>query len=68
MNTTARFVHALVTQNQLPETADLTAMELAVLEELRPLLSGAPQDLSAVSPDARGWTLGVVSNDDQPAV
>jgi hypothetical protein len=52
----------------MPETSELTAVEQAVLEELRPLLSSAPQDLSTVFPDARGWTLGVVSNDEQPAV
>ncbi len=68
MNTTARFVHALVTHSRMPETSELTAVEQAVLEELRPLLSSAPQDLSTVFPDARGWTLGVVSNDEQPAV
>jgi len=68
MNTTARFVHTFVTQKRMPETGELSAVEQAVLEELRPLLSSAPQDLSMVSPDARGWTLGVVSNDDQPAV
>ena len=68
MNATARVVHALVTQNRMPETGQLTAVEQSVLEELRPLLSSAPQDLSMVSPDARGWTLGVMPNDDQPAV
>jgi hypothetical protein len=68
MNTTAYFVHTFVTQKQMPETGELTALEQAVLEELRPLLSSAPQDLSLVTPDARGWTLGVVSNDDQPAI
>ncbi|HEX6289768.1 MAG TPA: hypothetical protein VFZ66_11285 [Herpetosiphonaceae bacterium] len=68
MNTTARFVHALVTGQRMPETNELTAVEQAVLEELRPLLLAAPQDISAITPEARGWTLGVVSNDDQPAL
>jgi hypothetical protein len=68
MNTTAHVVHALVTHNRLPETGELTAVEQAVLEELRPLLFTAPQDMSVGSPQATGWTLGVVANDDQPAV
>ena len=68
MNTTARFVHALATHQQLPETSELTAVERAVLAELRPLLQNGLPDITGVTPEARGWTIGVVANDDQSTV
>lgn len=64
MNSIAHIVHALTTSNQLP-AAELSAAERTALEELRPLLQAAPQDLSNMNPQARGWTLGVVSDDDR---
>lgn len=67
MNSIAHIVHALVTNNQLP-AAELSAAEQTALTELRPLLQAAPQDLSVVNPQAKGWTLGVVSDDDRSVV
>lgn len=66
MNSIAHIVHALITNNQLP-AAELTVAEQTALAELRPLLQTAPQDLSGMNPQARGWTLGVVSDDERVA-
>ncbi len=68
MNTTARFVHALATQQQLPETSELTAVERAVLAELSPLLENGLPEIAGTMPEARGWTIGVVPDDDRSAV
>jgi hypothetical protein len=65
MNITARFVHALITQQPLPETSELTAMERAVLAELHPLLQAGLPDISEIAPEARGWTIGMVPDADR---
>ncbi|HEY0607853.1 MAG TPA: hypothetical protein VGD58_33365 [Herpetosiphonaceae bacterium] len=64
MNSIAHIVHALVTNNQLP-AAELSAAEQTALAELQPLLQAAPQDLAGMNPQAKGWTIGAISDDDR---
>ncbi|HEY0733521.1 MAG TPA: hypothetical protein VGD69_01335 [Herpetosiphonaceae bacterium] len=62
MNSIAHIVHALVTNNQLP-AASLSAAEQTALTELQPLLQAAPEDLSSMNPQAKGWTIGVADDE-----
>jgi hypothetical protein len=62
MNSIAHIVHALISHQPQP-TADLSSTEQAALRELQPLLQAAPQDLSGMTPEARGWTLGATEDD-----